>query len=498
MKARVILIILFLTSLSGLSQNPPIRYGKLDDEIFNIAEYQGADAVILCDYGEYYLNGRLGQFFYYYKRHLRIKILTEEGLKYATQSIPYYDLKKATVFEQSTTYELRAQTLNAGKNGKTEKTKLKYKDISKSPTNSDYNTEITLHFQNVKVGSVIEYEINIPTINMVNPPAWYMQYDIPVLWSELGITTPSSFIYDARLYNSYSLDSISNISINTNLYYNHNNYNLPSTSLRFIKKDIPPISATEQKSKGIYIKIMLEFASRKNAPPGMENLYKALDPNFKYLDKYEKSSMFQKSGFVLYEKPNLDNLSETLMKDASFGPPLLINLGINDTIKKITAQCKNDNEKATAIYNYVNERMVWDSTYRVFVNMAIPVKLANFFSTYTPINKLNTSLSRPLKKLKGSSSEINFILINLLNSAGIKASPVLVSRANNEIIDTSFFNLHQFNHVIAHVELNGENFFLDAVPKRENKSSISGANSEYGLIIRKEKAAWIDIKGKYY
>ena len=107
MKTYALIIAFLLISLMGYSQKYPMKYGKLADNELNLNEYQGAGAVVLCDFGQYYFDAKLGRVFFYFKRHLRIKILSEEGLKYAKQTIPFYDLKAATYYPNNTGYEIR-------------------------------------------------------------------------------------------------------------------------------------------------------------------------------------------------------------------------------------------------------------------------------------------------------------------------------------------------------------------------------------------------------
>jgi hypothetical protein len=239
---------------------------------------------------------------------------------------------------------------------------------------------------------------------------------------------------------------------------------------------------------------MLEYATRKFALPYMEELFKATDPGFKYLDKAEKSSVLMNSGFIIYNKPELENLPKSLMKDPGFGPPLIINMGLADTVKKITANSKTSEEKAMAIYNYVSNQMEWDSSYRVFVNMGFPVKIVEFISRFSSSDlNMNASLSKPFRKQIGTSSEINFILINLLNTAGVKAFPVLVSTKDFDILDSSFFNLHQFNHVVAYVELDGKNLLLDAARNGNGTILTTVPMNESGLLVKKNEAEWIRV-----
>jgi hypothetical protein len=498
MKTKVFLAIFIALGLTGFAQKPPMKYGKVGESEINLTDFQNAGAVILGDYGEYYLDGKVGPVYLYFRRHLRIKILNETGLKYAQQTIPYYDMTKAAFYQNSSGFELRAQTLNFEPNGKMVKSKLKQKDIVRSPVYSDFNTEVTLNFPDVKVGSIIEYQINIPTLDFVNPPVWYFQYEIPVIWSELRITSPTDIDYGAKVYNCDALDTFNKNSISTSVSLPRGSALYMANELQFVKTNIPAYSGSDGNSQDgsdrMYLKVMLEYASRKFAPPGMEELFKAVDPNYKYLDKAEKSSTLRNSSYILYTKPNLESVAKDLMKDPGFGPPMIINMGLRDTLQKITEGCKTAEDKTNAIYKFAYNHYNWNGECRVFVNMGVPIKLVEFASRFTDGDaNMNASLSKAYKKQSGTSSEINFSLINMLNTEGIKAFPVLVSTCNYDCIDTSFYNLHQFNDVLACVEIEGDYYLLDAVKKDNGTLLSTTPMNKYGLLIRKNEAEWISI-----
>lgn len=492
-------IILFAIKGIGLSQKPPVQYGKLSENDINLNLYEGADAVILCDFGEYYFSNELRHFYFYKSRHLRIKILTEEGLKYTKQTIPYYDLKAATYFRYSQVCDIKAQTLNMDKNGKIKKTKLKYKYIDFHETDSNYNTSLTLNFQNVKVGSIIEYRIRIPTIEIVNLDPWYLQYDIPVLWNEIRIETPQLFNYEARSYNTDRFDISETRELNIRLNYYHASNMVPGQQIRIAKSHIPAYQPNEKHIKyredRMFIKIMLNYATRKFMYYNMNNLYKAIDPSYKYLNKSQKKQVLESAGFILYKAPDLERLPVKLSKDPAFGPPLVLNMGLKDTLATLTQEAKSTKEKVDIIYDFVTGHMEWNQLYRSYVTpgLATPIiKVITKFSKEQP--KLNLSLNKPFRKEKGTSSEINFMFINLLKSMGIKAYPVLISTMEHEYLDPEFFNMHQFNHVLALVELEeGKQVLMDAVQKEEGTILTADDLNPQGLVIKLNKAYWINL-----
>jgi hypothetical protein len=495
-------ICIFTSTLLCIGQRPPLKYGKVDDKETAVTSYQGADAVILCNYGEYKFEGITGVVFFEFKHHLRIKILTEAGLRYATQQIHYYDLRSASYYPYNETYMLRAQTLNVNANGKTivSKVKAKYTEVSKP--DDYYNASITIHFPDVKVGSIIEYEITIPTIEIVNPDPWMVQFDLPCLWNELRITTPLEFNYAIKPYNMDYYDNYEVKSITTNIKYPGQSIVYNANQIQFVRKNIPALhylgNDLDYNNSRMYLRILLDYASRKFILPQMNELLKAMDPEYKFMNKSEKQLALENSGFILYKRPDLIKIARDLNKSQQFGIPLILNMGLNDTIKKLTGNYNTNEEKVMAIYHFVQDQVEWNNQYRIFVDAGIPlifVKLADRFAK-EPV-KMNTSLQKVFQKQEGSSSEINAILINLLRAGGFKTNPVLVSTLNNSYLDTTFFNLHQFNHLIAAVEVDGQVLLLDAVKKGDGTIMTSDIMNEYGLMIEIRSARWVQVAYPY-
>jgi len=329
-----------------------------------------------------------------------------------------------------------------------------------------------------------------------------VQYDIPCLWNELRITTPKEFNYAIKPYNMDYSDVSEFKSITTSIKYPGRSVVYNANQFQFIRKNVPSLpfwgTDIDYNNSRMFLKFMLDFASKKSQFPGMTELLKAMDPEYKHMNKSEKQLALDQSGYILYKRSDLQKIAKDLNKSERFGKPLIINMGLNDTIKKLTVGYTTDEEKVMAIYDFVRYQIKWNNQYRIYVDAGIPfffVKLANKFSK-KPV-KMNTSLQKVINKQEGTSSEINAILINLLRSAGFKANPVLVNTLNNCYLDTAFFNLHQFNHLIAAVKVDEREIILDAVTKGNGSIITSEIMNEYGLLIEKRKARWIEVAYPY-
>lgn len=486
---------LILISIPTWSQKAPVKYGNLSEDEIALNEYQNYDAIILCDYGNYSFDARLGQLFFYYSRHLRIKILTEEGLKYAKQIIPFYDLKKAAYFRNNRVYELRAQTLNIDKNNKITKSKVKPKHCIEGEADVDFNNTLQIDFPDAEVGSIIEYKINIPTIEIVNPPSWIFQHEIPVLYSELRVTSPEYIQYAGKTYNLEYLDVSEKTYQNRVLSFPRGSFSYQAYILQFAKSNIPAADPNTPEYERMRLKIMLEFASQKLTIPGVQYLFRACEREFKYKDRAEKNMTLTNNSFILYKKPDLEELPKKMLKDPYFGPPLTIHMGLNDTIMKLTKEVKNPEEKTKIIYDLVSNHMEWNGINRTFVDPTLSKLILKVVSKVSNDKaNMNKSLSKPFDKQTGTNAEINFILINSLRKAGLKAFPVLVSTKDNSYLDMDYFNLHQFNHVIAMIELDGTNVLLDAVLTDDEPFFKTKEMNNIGLVIKNNEAYWISIE----
>jgi hypothetical protein len=495
MKNLIFLFFLFISVYSAQAQKSPVKFGKLNESEITLTEYQNYDAVVLCDYGTYSFNAQLGPLYFYYSRHLRIKILTEEGLKYAQQAIRYYDLKKAEYFKNNRVYELRAQTLNVNSSNKIVKSKVKPKHYSEQEVDADFNNVLQINFPDVKVGSIIEYKINIPTIEIVNPPSWVFQHEIPVLYSELRVISPEYIQYSGKIYNMEYLDVSEKTFQNRTINYSRGSYNYQAYIMQFAKENIPAADSNTPYLDRMRLKIMLDFASQKLTVPGVQYLFRACNREYKYKDRAEKNMTLTNNSFILYKKPNLADLPKKMFKDPYFGPPLTIHMGLNDTILMLTKDTKSSIEKTNIIYDYISGHMQWNGRYRTFVDPALSKLILKVVSKVSSDKaNLNKSLSRPFEKQIGTNAEINFILINSLRKAGINAYPLLVSSKENSFLDMEFFNLHQFNHVVALVEIDNNYIVFDAVLTDKGPLIEVNEMNNVGLAIKNNKAFWLNLK----
>lgn len=131
-------------------------------------------------------------------------------------------------------------------------------------------------------------------------------------------------------------------------------------------------------------------------------------------------------------------------------------------------------EKMKAVYNYVRSNMQWDGAYSKYAGEGV---------------------KKPWEKKKGTSGEINLILVNLLKDAGLEAYPALVSQRSYGKINTDLPFVDQFRTVFACVMINEKKFFLDAATSDNTPVNIIPSNilNTTALIVHRKKGGLVTI-----
>lgn len=201
MKAKTYLTILGLVLVYNISIAQNYEFSEISVEELEMkvdSLFPEADAIVL--HRDVY-----AQVGHYIEVYEKIKILTEEGLDYATMEIPYYDV-----------FKIRGNTFNL-ENGKIEKTKLAKDMIFTEKIKGNGMTLIDkkVTFAQVKVGSVIEINYKASRGSFADID---MQYDIPIKKLTLealnGTSSTYRFVQNPRAYLNVSRrDTGSKVSI---------------------------------------------------------------------------------------------------------------------------------------------------------------------------------------------------------------------------------------------------------------------------------------------
>jgi hypothetical protein len=400
-------LLLFLNSYSQESAN--VQFGKASTEELTMTHWasdSSADAAIL------YENGNVDISFDAFSEittiyHTRIKILKTSGLERGNivLSIRIKGLEKEKVDEiEGFSYNLE--------NGKLVTKSIAASNIFLENVSSlQVNKKVI--FPNVKVGTVIElrYRRRTPFSIRIAPENWYFQSNIPIAWSELNVSMPPELSYSC-LYSGYLPFHIKNIGDNKSRLETK-----IGSKYRFVIKDAPAfkdesyITSSEDYISKIEFQILSYYAEQKEKVIGFSDTWVSIA---KYLNEHERFG----------KRLENTNYLKEVAKTISIMP---------DTLERINAAL-----------SYITNNFSWNKVFSVLAK---------------------DDLKTVFENKTGSVSELNLLLLALLNKVGVNAQASILSTRSNGEISEAFPKLDKFNYVIVCARLNGKDLFIDATEK---------------------------------
>lgn len=410
------LIWLFCCVMATAQKSDPGKVSVKDLEQKTYPNDTTAEAAILYNKGKsfYRYDDKKG-FSLVHEYFFRIKIFKKEGLRWADFKVPYYigyeSLGKERVtFSDAVTYNVE--------NGQIVKTKLNGEGKFKQDLN-DLWGEATISMPNVKVGSIIEFHYTLSSENVIQFPVFNFQYAIPVAYSEYVTEIPEFYRYKTTKIGFGEVQSDAKV---VNGYQNFaNQYN-------------QTVNVSFQQINSSYVAM--------NVPALKE------EPFVDNIENYRLSVTHELEKTVFPDAPE-KNYAETwegvalaIFKDDKFGKELNERSYFEPFLEPIVKNAATETEKATAIFDFVKRSIAWNGYYGYSARKGV---------------------RKAFDEKSGNTAEVNFILIAMLNRAGLKASPVLLSTVSHGV--PVFPNRTVFNYVIAAVEIEGKRVLLDATDK---------------------------------
>ncbi len=431
---KLLLAPVLFATLTLAAQKPPMKFGKIDKADLEMKVYEkdsSASAVILGDYGESMID-YTQQFEVVFVRHLRIKILTKDGLDWADHFISYYSPENSGTEEKVTSVKGTSFNLEGDK---IVQTKLGKDGIFYSQENK-YWKEVKISMPQVKVGSIIDISYRITSPFLFNYRDWQFQYTIPSRWSEYRPKFIEYFIYKQYMQGYLPL-STNDVSKGSQMFTirtaatssdvtsfggggrtsaQANTYTAESKQMRMVMKNVPAFKEEP------YLSTADNYLSRINFELAGEKW-----PNSPYKDRMG----------------SWGKINENYIKSDNFYKRITGSPFLGKIVDEVLADVEDATEanKASAIYQRVQADIRWNG--------------------YTA-----TVASEPLRsannKGEGNVAAVNLTLASMLNKAGIKVDPVLISTRSNGIVRTQFPVIDQMNYVICKAVLDGKTYLLDA------------------------------------
>lgn len=436
MKTCFIALILCLPFSLFSKPDDGFKYGSFSPEEIQMLACpfdSSAGAVNLADFGGVRFEMQGGYIYAVYTRKFRIKILDKKSLHLANYQI-------SGLFS-NTLIKKKAHTINF-ENGKAVETEVEWKDVFFDKLFENVYS-LKIPFPNVKVGSVIEAELELHSSSL-KFPTWYFQQDIPALKSVFKVSIPEYYSFRKNL-----AGYLSPANVEETMESGYSNYGFAfscnNTTWTFL--NVPAMVAEP------YVSTIQNYRSRID--------YELTSYRFPGRSEELLSTTWQEVAKNLY-------LSEMVGGQIQTPSGFLNDIYVTIPEKGIVS----DSERIEKAYLAVQSKVKWNHEYTAY--------------SYEGIKNA-------YKKGEANSADINLILLRLLHDLGYDVSAVALKVRHSGML--SFFpTLFDFNHLIVLLRLNGKPILLDASDKNYPCFLLPEACiNDKGLVIRQNTLEWASL-----
>ncbi|HCO66592.1 MAG TPA: DUF3857 domain-containing protein [Dysgonomonas sp.] len=442
-------LLALLNPFSTFSQsNYSEEWGRVTQYEMSMTEYENdpeAEAVVIYELGDNRFRVEEGDgFMLHMEKRVKIKILKQEGIKYADIEIPYFVENNRS---QERIENVSAVTYNL-ENGELTKTVFDKKNMFEEKVRNDlYVKKIAL--ADVREGSVIEYRYTIVSPFYFQMRAWEFQKKIPVIHSRLH--------YRAIPYYEYT-------------------YIAKGGIREFHEFETKVLSEEIRYGRLAYKEMLYEFGM-KNLPAFRDEEFITSEKDYMIALAFQMSKITFPAGGSRQYLSTWPDMCDDLLKDDDFGKYMR---NAEKEAKKILPALnlsqKSPLEQAIGITTYVKNMYKWNGFYGKYASM----KHSDF-----------------MKQKSGNAADVNLFLTAMLKAAGLDAEPVVLSTRSNGLIRKSYPFMQFLNYVIAEIIIDGQSHFIDATEPMLYFDEIPAHCSNVeGLRVKPKSEEWVFINQK--
>jgi hypothetical protein len=174
--------------------------------------------------------------------------------------------------------------------------------------------------------------------------------------------------------------------------------------------------------------------------------------------------------------PVYKDLSKKILERNDFGVALSKTSFLQPYTQTVISGVTDELEKLKKIHSYVANKILWNGE-----------------DDFTTSGALKTVFNDE----RGNSADVNMILIAMLRQAGLKVDPVILSTRSNGALHPFIAMFQQFDYVIAHVEIGGKTYLVDATdPLRPFNLLPFECLNNQGWLIHPTNSKWVDLTNK--
>jgi len=438
MKSHLPYVLGLLFVLAGKVQAKTSTFGQPVLEELKMKVYpadSSAEAVVLSDIGSAALfkDDNRG-YVAIHKRRVKIKILKKSALGRATVTVPLYRLNDN---QQEVIDRLEGFTYNLLPDGSFQRDPLQKDAIfEERRTSQQYIKRFTL--PNVREGSVIEYAYEMTSDFVFELPEWHFQQDVPVQWSEYRLTILPGFEYRILFqgYEPLTIDKSRSV--------------VDGIEYHWAMKDLPGLREEPLMLSPENYRAKVWFELTRTSLPGMNS------PR-----TYAKT---------------WDGLDRTLITDENYGGALRRTNFLKPVAEAVLASAATTDtlQWIEAAHRQIARVMSWNKTRGLFPS--------------------RSGLKAVYEAKTGTATDLNMLLIGLLNEMGLEAKPVILSTKANGSISKEYPLLGKFDYTIGLVNVGGKELLLDATDPylRPGALPVRCLNGE-GRLVAMRGARWVKL-----
>ena len=398
-------------------------------------------AVVMAHYGEIMFSATDADGFFQRFRVLkRVKIINAKGYNAAEIVLP--DIHAHGY--RNEIEEIKGFVYNVV-NGQLIKRKLEKSDLYEDEVEDDVDLQ-KIAFPGVKEGSMIEVDFTLRRTTL-DLPDWDFQSEYPTLWSGIETHLPEVMQYTEvpQQIDKYSESYRSEYIMVTPLLQGMKQVNVVHSA--YIMKNIPAL-------------------------PNLEEVYSPSRRNYLQSLHFQLSEI-RIAHYTFDNFSNWDNAVKTLNSTTYFNIFKKDAGKLERRLNDFIGNQKDTLEISKAIYDYVTHHYRLNKQNKRFQ----PVEL----------RRIDSSKS-------GSVSDLNILVMQLHQLAGITTYPVLISSKSHWFAHPLYPILERFNYIICHVTINGQDYFLDAANPEMGYGKLASDLFNYDAMeIRPEKMSKLDL-----
>ena len=435
--APLLVTLLLLASGAAAQDMSDMRWGRISDEekaLDAFPDDADANAIVLGDVATAELEYVADDFELQFKRHRRVKVLSEAGYEMGEFSFQYAS-------DGSNIRGVKGQTFVPQPDGSYERVKLDRRSIMDQEVR-DGVREIRFSMPALAPGAIFEIEYEYTSESFFSPPTWYFQSGEPTLYSRYTFRQPEFFEFVAYKQGGERV----------------------------------VVGAPKRDRARGNVRAQWEELTRtwtaQNVPALREEPFTTTEEDYTHKVELQLSRIVPPGGVPRQIMGTWEEVAADLETHGDFGRRVLGAKGaVLELARSVTG---TDDERARELYNTVREGYVWNGRGGVFADR--------------PLRDVVETKS-------GSAAELNLLLLALLREAGVAADPVLISTRANGKVYTLYPLVNRFNRVLVLVQPEGAAAqLLDATDPHQPYGTLPvQALSGEGWIATPEASGWISF-----